>query len=1385
MADAGRAFFTLMVCLAVAILAVSGITKADLPQSTTAYFPQNNTCFTEANNFQITTYNCKAQDIDGRDITQYVSFEWKGGIPLDTKWVFAYSGNLVSGSLSYWGNISYQGYEPANKTANLTVHDVASYSDAGEPSPETCDVGNQWNTYAYNVTLLNGTSYVYCFSQFGQIDSTTYWLMGTYDGWQQATKYRMGWKDITSEVEYAGYDLLGHGYSFYYVKQATFQPDQRLDTKWVFTPEDVHKNGKWHIFGWKAGQTLQEAIDNNQYIYQDPWWNNNWAIRKPIEINTSQPLVNINVNLNLTIESGALPYGKDFRFTNNCSNDSVELNFYNTSVDDDSFYATIWLGEHGTNRTICLYYGNPSADYAGDGFKTFLYFDDFNNYTDGDLVGQGGWLQQAGTGANYDIFSLAVNFTKYEGLRGIRYLETDDDQVKRVIPSMNSFVTNKTKIVVTWHEMWNNSGSWDFIVNLRDSGGSNMMVAGSDKVTGFYEVAFTNAVMAFAENSWYQINMTYPTDDGSKFDTCISNSTDAACLTYPWAGTLANANYFMFNTDGAGKPQDKGNRYMDLIYVANQSAIPVNVNVLAEEYVPALIINVIQPFNTTYANSSIDFNITSNNPLAWAKVQLLSTNHTMLNQSGQWQYSNHTLAEGAYNAVFWVNSTSDMRGIKNIWFTIDTTPPHITVHQPFNITYPNVSIDFNITVDEPASSCIIQLFGTNHTMVNQSGQWQYSNHSLTDLTYKATFYCNDTAGNTNSTVRYFTIGVPPTMAIISPANITYYQNSTIPLQWVANEPVDWSAYSLNGAPNVTISGNTTFTAQSGSNHLVLWANDTVGNMNSSDVWFTFNTTYPWWNRTWKFRKPITITTTTPKTFVQVRLNISYEINMSPDFSDVRFLSDCSPSPSLLNAWNQTIVDSSSMLVWLNLSVWGTNNTYCMYYGNPDADSYWDGFATFQYFQDYNDLNDGDISGQDGYTYRVKNDPEDFNVGNFGGAYEGAKAVHTIFTQPDDVQLWRNITRNYQDENSQIVFTTHLKVNGSDVSAWTYMRDSQGGATGIISDAKLTSDTYPTYGQVTAGFDTTWVSFTGWANNTWYELNFSMHNNTHYTMCLSNSTMPPICKTGLNFYSIVSRTSHISFVNGGTGGNGTAMWDLTYVANHTDDNLVYSVGSEEEVVVSPISIGSISVLSPTSPLENSTIQVEASVNVTGDGFDAGNCSLYNPNGTIRNWGFAVEAAVNVTFTTLNCTFDMHYYSVNGTYNVSVIANNTIGDAVQTDTTFQYNALSAFALNETSLNFGVMVIGQSSVVAFDAVNTGNQELNLEMNGTDMVGANDTIGVSNLTFDDTQGMPTPTTLSPSFQSFTALSVLETATGYLNLTVPPLSYPELYSSNVTVRDV
>jgi len=109
---------------------------------------------------------------------------------------------------------------------------------------------------------------------------------------------------------------------------------------------------------------------------------------------------------------------------------------------------------------------------------------------------------------------------------------------------------------------------------------------------------------------------------------------------------------------------------------------------------------------------------------------------------------------------------------------------------------------------------------------------------------------------------------------------------------------------------------------------------------------------------WSRRAPVTINNT-GSTLIdyQIRVDVTYDADMQPDFADIRFVD--SDDSTELSHWRESYIASTSAVFWVKVpSVPSGNKTIYMYYGNAAASSASDGDATFEFFDDFAD---GDIA----------------------------------------------------------------------------------------------------------------------------------------------------------------------------------------------------------------------------------------------------------------------------------------------------------------------------------------------------------------------------------------------------------------------------------------
>lgn len=109
----------------------------------------------------------------------------------------------------------------------------------------------------------------------------------------------------------------------------------------------------------------------------------------------------------------------------------------------------------------------------------------------------------------------------------------------------------------------------------------------------------------------------------------------------------------------------------------------------------------------------------------------------------------------------------------------------------------------------------------------------------------------------------------------------------------------------------------------------------------------------WYRPSWSKRRFITLLGKSSGTQIdyQVKLNIDYDQDMNPDFSDLRFTK--SDGITLLDSWLEIYVESTSATVWVKTDTPadGVESIIYMYYDNYIATDIWNGSGTFIEFID--------------------------------------------------------------------------------------------------------------------------------------------------------------------------------------------------------------------------------------------------------------------------------------------------------------------------------------------------------------------------------------------------------------------------------------------------
>jgi len=365
-------------------------------------------------------------------------------------------------------------------------------------------------------------------------------------------------------------------------------------------------------------------------------------------------------------------------------------------------------------------------------------------------------------------------------------------------------------------------------------------------------------------------------------------------------------------------------------------------------------VNITYPMNdTNYAINTISVNYTVsdiNLQSCWYSNDSYSENITW---SCGTNITNVTWAEGLHNVTIWANDSFGNVNKSVIIFRIDTLIPDVNITSPQNNSNSSsMFLDIKYTLgDANLQSCWYSndtysentsiSCGTNITTI----VWTTDDHNIT-------IWVNDTTGNENSSLVFFTIdNVRPIVNITSPLNEINSTDNELDIEYVISDATLQSCWYSND----TYSGNTSINCETnitaitwaeGWHNLTIYANDSVNNENSNSVSFTIDTEDPIVNlispadgSTWSSSSTVTF---------------SYNV------SDVDIANCSLIINDALDQTNTTITEDTTQTFTKSLS----NAVYIWYVNCSDYVGYTNGSMSSSLTVSYS-VNDGGSSGGGG------------------------------------------------------------------------------------------------------------------------------------------------------------------------------------------------------------------------------------------------------------------------------------------------------------------------------------------------------------------------------------------------------------------------------------
>ncbi len=217
----------------------------------------------------------------------------------------------------------------------------------------------------------------------------------------------------------------------------------------------------------------------------------------------------------------------------------------------------------------------------------------------------------------------------------------------------------------------------------------------------------------------------------------------------------------------------------------------------------------------------------------------------------------------------------------------------------------------------------------------------------------------------------------------------------------------------------------------------------------------------WYDPAWSSRRPILIDNSANSNTLydfQVKIDILYDLDMQPDFDDIRFCTV--DSVTSIPYWMAECYQANRAVVYVKIPIIpGNDSTYIfMYYVNPNVKCESDGYEVFEYFDDFADadisdwlIKEGNWTGNNRFLEQL----ETANHRRILGPFRNLQASITEATMA--------YLSTYEYAGNHIFFATDSSANNgyyfgfdglSGGGKGTCIARISGGATILISDSSI-------------------------------------------------------------------------------------------------------------------------------------------------------------------------------------------------------------------------------------------------------------------------------------------------------------------------------------------
>jgi hypothetical protein len=331
------------------------------------------------------------------------------------------------------------------------------------------------------------------------------------------------------------------------------------------------------------------------------------------------------------------------------------------------------------------------------------------------------------------------------------------------------------------------------------------------------------------------VTLTIRLSNGTLEYTTTNKTIDGKTNFTNFSYTFTNEGKYSWNCTGRNDNNDYGT-------TANR-----NINVTT----PSPILNITRPINNSnlsYNNAEINYTIidTDLTDCFWSK-DMGAINTSIVcgtNITGQ------TWSQGANTIIIWANDSMRHKVSASVYFTVDTIYPIVNISSPFNAS----SLNYNVVV---INWTLIETNPSDCFYSNNRGATNTSTLCGTNFSFTAaqgwnnvTVWANDTNNRINSSfISYFVDSIYPVINITRPLNKSNLSYNNVEINYTLSDANLNSCWWSNnfGASNTSLTCGTNITGQTwtqGNNNITIWANDTINNVNRSDVYFLVDTSAP-------------------------------------------------------------------------------------------------------------------------------------------------------------------------------------------------------------------------------------------------------------------------------------------------------------------------------------------------------------------------------------------------------------------------------------------------------------------------------------------------------------------------------------------------------------